>query len=276
MEKALREEKAQSLSEWYFATFTIGEQVCLSFIAGAVLGLSFIGAATAAESILHSLRKKEPESTLEHAVSSFIHVAHAEGLSLPEIPGFERLNQYDAAIIQYTDFWNDYFRQIDLENFTPLEPLRVKAMVMLESAGSEAYWHDPMQIANTGDYALAMLRDGEVNGHKEFLVNLLRNDTSLNIAAALSGIQTTPRRSGRWAYDDVPEEQRIRPDLSLFYGIAWLFTRAVVIGEVKEDGVITGYAPVSQRSWHEATGRYNGNKAYARRIDELISASRSE
>jgi hypothetical protein len=263
--------------EWYFNRWTLGEQLCLSYIFGASLGLAVIGLGKTANHFIESLKHKNPATSLEQALNSLLPEARAhQATDLPTIPGFEDdyFNQYDFAIQDYTHFWNNYFEQLNLDNFTPLDPLRVKAMLMLESAGHpEAYRFDPLQIANSGDYALAMLRDGEVNGKHEFLIDLLRNDDTLNIASALAGIQNTPRADGRWAYDQVPQDARIRNSLSLFYGIAWLWTRAVKVAAVKEGDTITSYTPSSQRSWQDATRRYNGRQVYADRVDNLVDTA---
>lgn len=209
----------------------------------------------------------------------------AEGLDNFEQFNDEAYHLHDALIIRYTNFWNEYFQKkftsstfdgINLGyKFEALDPMRVKAMIMLESGSPKhrttAYRYDPMQIANQGDYALAMLRDGQVEGKPEWLIDRLREDASLSVAQELADIRNTPRDGDVWNYDAVPEQNRINAELSIKYGILWLWTRQIIIGEVKEGDTIAGYAIKNTRGWDSATERYNGREIYRKNVWRLMN-----
>jgi len=217
-------------------------------------------------------------------------VSNIESKVAERLENFEQFNDdayhlHDTLIIKYTNFWNEYFQKkfasstfdgINLGyKFEALDPMRVKAMIMLESGSPKhrntAYRYDPMQIANQGDYALAMFRDGQVEGKHEWLIDRLREDSNLRIAQELANIRNTPRDTGVWDYDAVPKPNRINAELSIKYGILWLWTRQIIIGEVKEGEAVAGYAIKNTRGWDIATERYNGGEKYRKNVWRLMN-----
>ena len=136
---------------------------------------------------------------------------------------------YDDEIIRYTEQWNNEYE--DVPGFTPLDPNLVKAMVLQESGGHRktAYKLDPMQIANMGDWALRVLRDGleasvPEGGYDE-----------LDRVKETPGRWVTVERNGKkkkmWVWDYKEAEGRINANLSIEYGTRWLFQKAFKFGK---------------------------------------------
>lgn len=90
----------------------------------------------------------------------------------------------------------------------------IKAMIAVETGSLRdrkgAFAHDPMQIANQGDYALSVLADG-----KE--CTYLIGDFEM-----LKGKTKTPRKNGRWDYSN----SNMNAKASIFGGIGWLYHKA--------------------------------------------------
>lgn len=153
---------------------------------------------------------------------------------------------YDNLILQETNYWNSVYAK---HGATPLNPDLVKAMILQESGTTrDAYFHDPMQIANKGDFALTVLGQGTESGipkkgYKE-----------------LHGIKHTPRKNGDWDYSN----SNMTPELSIRYGIRWLFHKR---SKFNNKGKISGF-----RTWEEAVKRYNGGgvKNYKGEVFERI------
>ena len=101
-----------------------------------------------------------------------------------------------------------------------------------------------MQFANEGDLGKPSLerRDMEhgLPGYKE-----------------VENIIPTPRRDGRPLYYRVPEDKRINAELSIKYGIRYLFQRRLVFEHVGE-GKNQKLSVVNMRPWEETIERYNG------------------
>ena len=132
---------------------------------------------------------------------------------------------YDKRIMKGTGQWNKEFGHVP--GIKPMDPNLFKAVVLQESGGhpDTAFLHDPSQIANKGDYALRVLSDG------------LEPSIPEGGYEDLQGIEETPgrwvecidkegkeRREWVWDYKSAPN--RIKADLSIEYGIRWLFQKA--------------------------------------------------
>lgn len=101
--------------------------------------------------------------------------------------------------------------------YTPLDPDWIRAMMMVETTmGTEPRRLDPMQVSNAGDPALGVMQAGG-----EFSSTI-----DPGIEARLRGRESTPRRGGRWAYEDVPEAARMDADTSVVAGVTWLAVKA--------------------------------------------------
>lgn len=173
----------------------------------------------------------EAEAPMEPAISgaeAANPVLHGrEAARMREFPGYEDpvFSSYDTLIVQYTDFWNDAFK--DVPGAEPLDPNLVKSMILEETGGhtDRDYLHDPMQIANEGDYALDVLRDG--------LEPLIPERGYSD----LRGIDNTPKKyrtvkkKGKevsvfagWDHS----KSEITPELSIKYGIRWLWHKNLI------------------------------------------------
>lgn len=156
-------------------------------------------------------------------------------VSLKSFPGFEYADQYDELILKYTDFWNDEFE--GFSGYEKLDANLVKSMVCQESGGHrDAFLHDPMQIANEGDFGLHVLRDGSESG------------IPADGYPELKGILETPRRNSRWDYSG----SKMSPELSIKFGIRWLVHKA---RRFNSKGETIGFRP-----WTKALERYNGSE----------------
>ncbi len=199
--------------------------VCAAFGVRSYLDGNYIGPEAAA---VRQLR----QVPVSAAPADLVPVAE-EPPELLTFPGFEGpiYSLYDSDIIRHTNHWNDEYSGVP--GFEPLDPNLVKSMLLQESGShtGSAYLHDPMQIANKGDHALVTLRDG------------LEEAVPEGGYIELHGIVPTPghweeykdnkgkaRKRWHWDYETAPD--RITPELSIKYGIRWLFQKAFVIGEV--------------------------------------------
>lgn len=137
----------------------------------------------------------------------------------------KRYHAYDSHIAKTVTALNAHFK--DIPGFKPLDPLIVKAMVIKETGSPrdrEAFSHDPLQIANTGDYALDDLKLPETYSR----LGLPNGSTTFLRYAH------TPRRNGELDYS---AEQSMRPTDSVYGGIIFLYAKAF---EYKEATVETG------------------------------------
>ena len=164
-----------------------------------------------------------------------------------EPSNFSFIDIYDPTINSVLS----YFRE--LHEITPDRNL-IKAMIAVESGSiadrEKAFRHDPMQIANEGDYALNVLASGDE--HTEMV-----GDFSF-----LQGIKYTPRINGRWDYS----QTNMTPEASIRGGVGWLYHKAAIRNYVSNKLQITGW-----RTWSEAVRRYNGggDPAYVHKVFEI-------
>lgn len=161
---------------------------------------------------------------------------------LKSFSGFEHVDQYDNMIIKHTNFWNDEFKHH--KGYQRLDANLVKSMIVQESGGHrDAFEHDPMQIANAGDYALRVLQNGSETGVPKY--------------GELRGIRQTKRKNGAWDYS----ASNMTANLSVKYGTRWLIHKAC---KFNGNGEVVGFRP-----WEKALERYNGSshkKQYANSI----------
>ncbi len=175
-------------------------------VAGAAVGLVYSGVRTTT---------KEVSSALELSACSLERRIDQE-TTLRNFPRYtdKRYHAYDAHIIHMVTALNAHFR--DVPHFKPLDPHIVKAMVIKETGSprdKEAFNHDPLQIANTGDYALDELKQQETYSRLG-----LANETSRFLRYS-----HTSRRNGEWNYS---AKRVMRPTDSLYGGIIFLYARA--------------------------------------------------
>ncbi|MCK4589703.1 MAG: hypothetical protein KAT77_04610 [Nanoarchaeota archaeon] len=165
------------------------------------------------------VQKQKQESPLEQKLKSF--------------QGFEHVDQYDSLINKYTNEWNQKFSRF--QGYQTLDVNLIKSMICQESGShQDAFSHDPMQIANQGDFALKILRDGSESGIPGY--------------PDLQGIRETPRKNNRWDYTG----SKMTPELSIKYGIRWLIHKAQ---RFNKQGQSIGFRP-----WPTALQRYNGSQ----------------
>ncbi|MDO8556535.1 MAG: LysM domain-containing protein [Nanoarchaeota archaeon] len=144
--------------------------------------------------------------------------------SLPNFLDFEdaHYHKYDATILCYTQWMNAALSKKNIPGFQPLDPAVVKAQLLQESGGLReraAYDHDPMQIANKGDYGLKELQTSAV------YARLGIPDCSVRF----KDIAQTPFNKGRWDYagTKLPAGKRVMDaDTSILGGIIFLADKA--------------------------------------------------
>ena len=193
----------------------------------------------AALSAAHSLGQEEqkehntaPESQAAALEAKVEDEAKEQGKArLPNFEGYddERYHFYDAQIIQTVDFFNGNFAKLKIEGFQPLDPLLIKSMLIQESGSpidTDAFEHDPLQIANEICPALAMLQ-GKTDGYTIY--------DRLGIADMSEYFKRyghTPMRNGKPVYS--PESRRIfmTGKNSIFGGIAFLYYKAFAYAEI--------------------------------------------
>jgi hypothetical protein len=177
---------------------------------------------------------------------------------LAVFPGYEspQFQQHDRTIIAATSRWNREFSH--LTGYTPLESNFVKALMLVESGGMPNAWaNDPMQLANQGDTGLDDLvrTDGAhlIPGYRE-----------------LALVEKTPRKNGHWAYEDVAPEHRITPELSITFGMRYLFQKAMKFDYSPKQGArVAGMRP-----WRLAAVAYNGkgDRQYLPKLLRLLDS----
>jgi LysM repeat protein len=100
----------------------------------------------------------------------------------------------------------------------PLDPNWVRAMMMVESGGdSKAHKYDPLQVANSGDPALAVLQKG-----KEHTDLIIDND----FRDKLNSKKPTPWKNGKQNYQGLEEQERMNASIGIEAAVAWLFRKA--------------------------------------------------
>ncbi len=146
-----------------------------------------------------------------------------------------------------------------LQPTNPLDYHLVLGMIETETGGSQkAYEKDPMQIANTGDYALETLNQKRVG-----LTNLDRTKvqtlgTKLGDAsfAYLKDNRTTPRKNGAWDYTN----QTLTPEESIRGGVSWLCYNAAQFGYAThvQEAVVVSYV-VQEKDTLERIAKKSGS-----------------
>jgi len=149
---------------------------------------------------------------------------------------------WDGAIIEAVDFWNHQFSQYkDLPNWEPLDPNVVKAMFIYECRNHpEAFKHLPAQFGNQGDPGFTVSRDGG-----EFMI-------PEGGFADLKPYKPVPRRSRmgknrkgepvKVYYWDFNEPGIVPPELSIMYGVRWLWQKNAALGfTTTENGPVNSY-----------------------------------
>jgi hypothetical protein len=112
----------------------------------------------------------------------------------------------------------EYNKRLDPDE--DLDPDRIRAMIWQETRGSaEANVYDPMQVANTGDFALDVLKNGKE--HSDLI-------STQRLRERLKCKQQTPRNKN---YRAMPYDERMDGLTSLEAGIAWLFYKAAYFCE---------------------------------------------
>lgn len=140
---------------------------------------------------------------------------------------------HDAEILEQTAYWNAQFAS--LPGYEPLDPEVVKAMVLKEAGGDlDAFAYDPLQIANAGDFALHVLRDGlEVSvppGGYADLQDIQETPRGRKTVQKTVKGEKVPVEISFWDYGS--HEHRITPELSIRYGIRWLWQKNMRFDEV--------------------------------------------
>ena len=138
---------------------------------------------------------------------------------LHNFKGFDdpRYRGYDAPIIELTSKYNALFK--DKPGYRPLNPLLAKSMIIQESGGTpEAFSHDPMQIANKGDFALTELQQPDI----------YRRLGIEDLSAKYRAFTHTPRTRGRWDYSG---DRSMRARESIEGGILFLLRKAFLYDE---------------------------------------------
>jgi len=187
-------------------------------------------------------KKQQVQSTIQSELEKKI---TNESSRLKSFPEFKHVDQYDGLILKYTDFWNSEFG--GFSGYEKLDANLVKSMICQESGGHRnAFLHDPMQIANEGDFGLRILRDSGESG------------IPVNGYVELKGILETPRRNNKWNYSN----SGMTPDLSIKFGIRWLVHKA---RRFNNKGETIGF-----RSWPEALKRYNGSEKKEEYAQEIL------
>jgi len=128
------------------------------------------------------------------------------------------LNVYTPVIKETVSYFNKR-HNIDLDSDL------IKAVIAVESGGSkEAFEHDPMQIANKGDFALDVLANEEE--YTKFIGDFSR----------LKGKTKTPwdREKKCWNYSN----SNMTAEDSIYGGVGWLLNKAAII---IEEGPVTKY-----------------------------------
>lgn len=121
------------------------------------------------------------------------------------------LNVYDNTI-------NKTLKELKTKHGRAPESDLIKAIIAVESGSQKdrksAFTHDPMQIANTGDFALSILAAGQ------------ENTPLIGCFSFLKGKDNTLRVNGKWDYS----KSNMTPENSIVGGIGWLFHKAAKYG----------------------------------------------
>jgi Bacterial Ig-like domain len=164
---------------------------------------------------------------------------------------------YTRETLEFTNYYNYFLKrgytlngvQVMKPMNIPINWLYIQAMIATEtSPGSDARKYDPMQVANSGDHALAGIRDG-IGGTKYYVRAGLQRE--------LKNVLPTPFSNG-WDYSSYPSrnpDQRMNSRLSIEAGIGWLVSRASISDT---NGYISGWTPNPKDGWREAIIAYNG------------------
>ncbi len=142
-------------------------------------------------------------------------------------------HNYDSLITELTAKYNGLFK--DKPGHVPLDPYVVKSMIMQESGGSiDAFVHDPLQVANKGDFGLSELQDP----------GIYRRLGIPDLSAAYSKFTPTKRKKGVLDYSPATS---MNAQASIEGGIIFLFskyfkyeTKSVETGDVFEHTVRRG------------------------------------
>ena len=155
--------------------------------------------------------------------------ANVSAKSLPSSKSLNATNQYSFANV-YDECIRTNLAYFESKHGVAPDSNLVKAII-IEETGSKAFRetafvHDPMQIANEGDYALRVLSDGEES------TKLIGN------FSILKDKKNTPRKEGKWDYS----KSNLSAQDSIFGGIGWLFSKAAIYGSRSlEEGEIDSY-----------------------------------
>ncbi|MFC1801404.1 hypothetical protein ACFLZB_02990 [Nanoarchaeota archaeon] len=191
------------------------------------------------------LNEEKKESLLEEKLKTF--------------SGFEHVDQYDSLIVKYTRQWNNEFSEEGkrFENYQPLDPNLVKAMVCAESGSPAdregAFRYDPMQIANKGDPAFPALFNGSESGLEAY------GQTD----PVFGKKKQTPRGKGFWNYGALSEEERMDKDTSIRIGIRWAFHK---VWSFDSNGERSGF-----KGWDAALLGYNSRASYVKKVRGIFN-----
>jgi hypothetical protein len=165
---------------------------------------------------------------------------------------------YGKEALEFTNRYNDYLKRgVKLNGKQVMKPMNVPidwvwilAMIASETdPDTDARKYDPMQTANTGDFALESIRDGK-EGTKYYV--------RYGLTRELQNVLTTPWSPSGWDYSGYPNrrpDQRMTGRLSVETGIGWLIRKACIFDS---NGFIVGWTPNPKDGWKEAIIDYNG------------------
>tara|TARA_Y100000310_G_C20489424_1_gene718453 strand:- start:87 stop:983 length:897 start_codon:yes stop_codon:yes gene_type:complete len=133
----------------------------------------------------------------------------------------------------------------------PLSPKYVRSMAMVEGNTD----HDPMQIANQGDFALETLANGGERTH-------LIGDFS-----KLKGKNNTPWKNGRW---DASESNMTAED-SYLGGVGWIFHKAAIYDtRIVEEGDLIDYTIKEGDSFWKISGEQGTTEETLRKYNPKV------
>ncbi len=218
-------------------------------ILGALILSALSGFVSQQTQIPSAKLKKTP--TLEQIVDTSVKK------ELRNFKGYEdpMYHKHDEHILEVAEKLNKKFE--NFPGYDQSNPMLIKSMIIQESGSNnhrEAFMHDPMQIANQGDYGLDVLQESDI------YTRLGIEDISKDFRR----FAHSQRVNGSWDYSGnhlVENEKRLEimdVEHSILGGTIFLAYKKFKYG--------SNGKPIASRTWKEAVKRYNGTEEYANAV----------
>ena len=169
--------------------------------------------------------------------------------AIHETQGHSPISMYNACIKRTLSYFGNRLgvsiSERVIEGMIDVESMRVRKE-------NDAFYNDPLQVANRGDFALSVLANGgphvRLIGNFSFLKNV--------------------RHVGFGQHGPIYRHSNITPQESIIAGIGWLYYKMAIFGYKNGKLAITGWRPLA-----EAVKDYNGN-GNPNYVEEIASSMR--